>query len=171
MAVNSDEEWKNATSIYDFKAINIDGEEVSLEKYRGHVCIIVNVASKCGKTHVSYTQLQEQYEKYGESKGLKILGFPCNQFAYQEPGTDAEIKEFVKTKYNITFDMFSKIDVNGANAHPLFNYLKNKQPGLIGNFLKWNYTKFLINKEGQPVKRYGPTTDPVDMEKDYEEYW
>lgn len=110
------------------------------------------------------------YEKYGESKGLKILGFPCNQFGNQEPGSEAEIKEFIK-KFNVQFDMFSKINVNGDDAHPLWKYLKNKQSGFIGNFIKWNFTKFLINKEGQPVKRYGPNVDPNDMEKDFEKYW
>lgn len=163
-------QWKSANSIYEFEALNIDGENVSLEKYRGHVCIIVNVASNWGKTNVNYTQLQALYEKYGESKGLKILGFPCNQFGNQEPGSEAEIKEFIK-KFNVQFDMFSKINVNGDDAHPLWKYLKNKQSGFIGNFIKWNFTKFLINKEGQPVKRYGPNVDPNDMEKDFEKYW
>ncbi|GFQ91903.1 phospholipid hydroperoxide glutathione peroxidase [Trichonephila clavata] len=137
-------DWKSAKSIYDFSAIDIDGNEVSLEKYRGHVALI--------------------------SQGLRILGFPCNQFGGQEPGTEAEIKEFVK-QYNVQFDMFSKIDVNGDKTHPLWSYLKKKQGGTLGNFIKWNFTKFLIDKEGQPVKRYAPNVAPNDIEPDLKKYF
>jgi len=162
--------WKKAASIYEFSAIDIDGNEVSLEKYKDHVCIIVNVASQWGLTPSNYEQLQALYEKYSETKGLRILGFPCNQFGSQEPGTEAEIKEFVK-KFNVSFDLFSKINVNGGDTHPLFKYLKYKQGGLLGDFIKWNFTKFLIDKNGQPIKRYGPNTPPKDIEPDLNKLW
>lgn len=164
----SDQLWKNASSIYDFKAVDIEGNEISLEKYRGHVCLIVNIASKCGLTNKNNAQLQEIYDKYS-SKGLKILAFPCNQFAGQEPGSSSEICEFVK-KFKVTFDLFSKIEVNGNNAHPLWKYLQEKQHGSLGNFIKWNYTKFLVDKNGQPVKRYAPTTNPTAIEPDLLKY-
>jgi len=148
------------SNIYEFSAVDIDGNEVSLEKYEGHVCIIVNVASKWGKTDVNYRQLVELYNKYSEAEGLRILGFPCNQFGGQEPGTEQEIKEFV-AKYNVEFDMFSKIDVNGNNAHPLFKFLKEKQTGFLVNAIKWNFTKFVVDKEGVPRSRSAPTDDPI----------
>ncbi|GBN24159.1 Phospholipid hydroperoxide glutathione peroxidase [Araneus ventricosus] len=145
-------DWKSAKSIYDFSAIDIDGNEVSLEKYRGHVALI------------------GLHEKYAESQGLRILGFPCNQFGGQEPGSESEIKEFIK-QYNAQFDMFSKIDVNGNKAHPLWSYLKKKQGGTLGNFIKWNFTKFLIDKNGQPVKRYAPNVEPNAIEPDLLKYF
>jgi len=153
------------STIYEFSANDIDGNEVSLEKYRGHVCVIVNVASKWGKTDVNYRQLVELYNKYSEAAGLRILGFPCNQFGGQEPGTEQEIKEFV-SKYNVEFDMFSKINVNGGSAHPLFNFLKAKQAGFLVNAIKWNFTKFVVNKEGEPVARFAPTDDPIPKVED-----
>jgi len=155
------EDPTKATSIYEFSATDIDGNQVSLEKYKGHVCIIVNVASKWGKTDVNYKQLVEMYSKYSEADGLRILGFPCNQFGGQEPGTDEEVKTFAVDKYNVTFDMFSKINVNGGDAHPLWVYLKAKQSGFLMNAIKWNFTKFVVNKEGQAVARFGPTDDPI----------
>lgn len=163
--------WKKAASIYEFSAKDIDGNEVSLEKYKGHVVLILNCASKWGFTEKNYTQLQALHAKYAESKGLRILGFPCNQFGSQEPGTEAEIKTFVTDKFNVQFDMFSKINVNGNDGHPLFKYLKHKQGGTLGDFIKWNFTKFLVNKEGIPVKRYAPNTEPNSIEKDFEKYW
>ncbi|KAJ8673536.1 hypothetical protein QAD02_004798 [Eretmocerus hayati] len=163
---NQETDWKKATSIYDFHARDIDGNDVSLDKYKGHVAIIINVASQCGLTETNYKQLQGLYNKYGESKGLRILAFPCNQFNHQEPGTPAEIKEFVK-KYDVTFDMFDKIDVNGDNAHPLYKWLKDQKEGsgFITDGIKWNFTKFLINKKGQVVDRFAPSTEPNSMEK------
>jgi len=158
-------DWKKANSTYDFNYINIDGAVESMEKYRGHVLIVVNVASFWGKTPVNYQQLTELHRKYGATEGLSILGFPCNQFANQEPGTEAEIKEFIK-KYNVEFDMASKINVNGDNAHPLWKYMKSKQGGLLASFIKWNFTKFIIDKEGRVVKRFGPHEDPLNMEPD-----
>jgi len=162
-------DWKSAKSIYDFSAVDIDGNEVSLEKYKGHVCIIVNVASKWGKTHVNYTQLVALHEKYADSQGLRILGFPCNQFGGQEPGSNEDIKRFA-AGYNVKFDMFAKIDVNSGKTHPLWDYLKNTQGGTLGNFIKWNFTKFIVDKNGQPVARHATTTDPFDMEKDLLKY-
>lgn len=156
-------------SFYDFNALDIDGKDVSMEKYRGHVCIVVNVASKWGKTAVNYTELVQLHEKY-ESSGLCILAFPCNQFGGQEPGTEEEIKKFAQG-YGVKFDMFSKVKVNGNDAHPLWNFLKSKQGGTLGNFIKWNFTKFLIDKEGNPVSRYSPQTNPIPaIEKDLQNY-
>jgi len=152
------------SSIYDFTAKDIDGNEVSLSKYAGHVCIIVNVASKWGKTPVNYKQLVALQKEYAEAAGLRILAFPCNQFGSQEPGTDAEIKAFAENKgveFDKGFDFFSKIDVNGSNAHPLWNYLKKKQGGTLTNAIKWNFSKFVIDKEGQPVARFSPMDDPI----------
>jgi len=152
------------SSIYDFTAKDIDGNDVSLSKYAGHVCIIVNVASKWGKTAVNYKQLVALQKEYAEAAGLRILAFPCNQFGSQEPGTDAEIKAFATNKgveFDKGFDFFSKIDVNGSNAHPLWDYLKKKQGGTLTNAIKWNFSKFVIDKEGQPVARFSPMDDPI----------
>jgi len=163
-------DFKQASSVYDFNVTDIDGREVSMEKYRGHVLIIVNVACLWGNTNKSYTQLQALHEKYAESHGLRILGFPCNQFGNQEPWPEPEIKAFI-AKFNVQFDMFSKVKVNGDDAHPLWKYLKHKQGGTLGNFVKWNFTKFLVDKNGQPVARYSPTTEPFAIEKDLPKYW
>lgn len=171
MAANSNPaDYKSASSIYDFTVKDISGNDVSLEKYKGHVAIIVNVASQCGYTKNHYKELQELYAEYGDRKGLKILAFPCNQFGGQEPGNAEEIVCFAKEK-NVTFDMFEKIDVNGSNAHPLWKYLKHKQGGIVGDFIKWNFTKFVIDKNGQPVERHGPSTDPKTLAKNLEKYW
>jgi len=145
------------------------GKNVSLEKYHGHVLIIVNVASNCGLTDTNYKQLQQLYNKYRDN-GLRILAFPSNQFAGQEPGTSEEILNFVK-QYNVTFDMFEKIDVNGENAHPLWKWLKTQKSGLITNAIKWNFTKFIVNKEGKPVERFSPSTEPLSMEKSLKTYF
>ena len=155
-------------SIYDIKVKTIDKKEISLEKYKNRVMLIVNVASKCGFTY-QYEGLEKLHEKY-VSKGLSILGFPCNQFLNQEPGTEKEIKEFCSITYDVKFDMFSKIDVNGDNTHPLYKYLKSSQSGLFGTeTIKWNFTKFLVDKNGKVVKRYSPSTNPSEIENDIKE--
>jgi len=162
--------WENASSVYDFTVKDIKGEDVSLEKYRGNVLIIVNVASQCGLTDSNYKELIELDEMYRESKGLRILAFPCNQFGKQEPGDSEEIVCFVQKK-KAKFDIFEKIDVNGSNAHPLWKYLKMKQGSLLMSAIKWNFTKFIIDKNGQPVERHGPMTGPLKLVKDLEKYW
>jgi glutathione peroxidase-family protein len=156
---------KTAKTLYEFTAKDIDGNEVSLDKYKDHPVLVVNVASNCGLTKNNYKQLNEMYGKY-EGQGLRILAFPSNQFNGQEPGCDIDIKEFAK-KNDVKFDMMSKIDVNGDSAHPLYKWLKNQKGGLLGfDAIKWNFTKFLIDKNGVPIKRFGPTTEPKDLEKD-----
>ncbi|KAL5017233.1 hypothetical protein ScPMuIL_006822 [Solemya velum] len=122
-------------------------------------------------TEKNYTQFTSLHTKYAESKGLRILVFPCNQFASQEPWPNEQIKGFLIDKFQAEFEMFGKIDVNGSHADPLFNFLKSKQSGFLGNFIKWNFTKFLIDKDGKPVKRYGPSTEPNAIEKDLPKYW
>ncbi|XP_011307772.1 glutathione peroxidase-like [Fopius arisanus] len=168
---NQDKNWENASSIYQFRARSLAGSDVSLDKYRGHVLLIVNVASACGLTSVNYEQLVDLHKKYADSKGLRILAFPSNQFANQEPGTSEDIAKFVK-KYDVQFDMFEKIKVNGDTAHPLYKWLKSKQSGPTDNSdIAWNFTKFLIDKKGQVAKRYTPTTQPLSIEKDFDEYF
>jgi len=146
-------------SIYGYSARNIRGEEISLETYRGKVLLVVNTASKCGFTP-QYTELQKLYDQYRD-QGLEILGFPCDQFGHQEPGNEEEIQQFCSLNFGVTFPLFSKVDVNGENAHPLFRYLTKALPGLIGGRVKWNFTKFLIAPDGTPVKRFAPTLDPA----------
>lgn len=153
-----------ASTVYDFTVKNIDNEDVKLDKYKGKVLLIVNVASKCGFTKTNYKQLNELYAKY-KDQGLAILGFPCNQFGHQEPGCDVDIKEFIK-KNGVEWDMFGKIDVNGDNAIPLYQYLKNQQGGFMFDAIKWNFTKFLINRQGLPIGRYAPNKDPLDFEEE-----
>jgi glutathione peroxidase len=152
------------TTIYDFSANSLRGQEVALKEYAGKVVLIVNTASKCGLTP-QYTGLENLYKKY-QDKGLVILGFPCNQFGNQEPGDENSISESCLVNYGVTFPMFAKIDVNGPTAHPLYKFLKARQKGLGGSFIKWNFTKFLIDRDGNPVKRYAPTTTPeaIDLE-------
>ena len=158
---------KTATSIFDFKVLDIDGNEVSMCIYKGYVTYIVNVASAWGLTAVNYTQMAELHKSYSE-KGLRILAFPCNQFGKQEPGTNAEVKKFAQD-HRAEYDLFSKIDVNCSDAHPLYEYLKAKKPGIMGTKgIKWNFSKFLCGKDGVPVKRYGPKEDPFDAVKDIE---
>ncbi|OQR74392.1 glutathione peroxidase-like [Tropilaelaps mercedesae] len=155
-------------TIYDFTVKNIDGNDVSLKKYEGRVCLIVNVASKCGFTQ-QYVGLQKLHEKYF-SRGFSVLGFPCNQFGSQEPASEEEIKKFTALKYNVTFDLFKKVDVNGDLASPLWSFLKSEQHGFLGDNIKWNFTKFLVDRQGKPVKRYGSTTEPDSLVSDIEEY-
>jgi glutathione peroxidase len=152
-------------NIYQFCASLINQKEISLAEYTGKVILIVNTASKCGLTP-QYAGLQSLYEKYKE-KDFVILGFPCDQFANQELSEDTAIESFCKVNYGVSFPIFSKIDVNGNNSHPIFKYLKNELPGFLGTQqIKWNFTKFLINREGKPVKRFGPKTLPGDIEND-----
>ena len=151
-------------NIYGFSAQSLKGETVSLGDYRGQVVLIVNTASKCGFTP-QYAGLQELYEKH-KDEGFVVLGFPCNQFASQEPGGAAEIELFCRANYGVSFPMFSKIDVNGKNTHPLFKYLADCLPGMLGRAIKWNFTKFLVSDQGVPVKRYGSTTKPKKIETD-----
>ncbi|MCX6468056.1 MAG: glutathione peroxidase [Corynebacteriales bacterium] len=146
------------TTAYDFTATTIDGEEVSLEQYRGRPLLIVNTASQCGFTP-QYTGLEELNKTYAD-KGLVVLGFPCNQFGHQEPGDAEEIKNFCSLTYDVSFPMFEKVDVNGSDAHPLFAWLRSEKSTILGNRIKWNFTKFLVNKEGQVVDRFPPTTKP-----------
>ncbi len=152
-------------SVYDIKVKDINGQELTLEKYKNKVMLIVNVASKCGFTG-QYEGLEKLHEKYSP-KGLAVLGFPCNQFLAQEPGSEKEIKEFCSLTYGVKFDMFSKIDVNGKNTHPLYKFLKSSSSGIMGtDMIKWNFTKFLVDKNGKVLKRYSPSTTPAEIEKD-----
>ena len=149
---------------YDFKAENSKGEEIRMDTFKDQVVLVVNTASKCGFTP-QFQGLEELYKKYRD-QGFVVLGFPCNQFAGQDPGSNEEILEFCQVNYGVTFPMFSKIDVNRKNAHPLFEYLKSELPGTLGKKIKWNFTKFLISKEGKPLKRYSPTVKPAEIEED-----
>lgn len=155
-------------SIYDFTVKNIKGEDVSLSEYRGQVMLIVNTASKCGFTP-QYEGLQQLHEKFGE-KGLAVLGFPCNQFNKQEPGNEEEIASFCSLNYNVSFPLFSKVDVNGALAHPLYQYLTKEAPGILGTkAVKWNFTKFLVGRDGKVLKRFAPTDAPAHIADEIEQ--
>lgn len=147
---------------YDFTAKKMNGQNVHMEEYKGKVVIVVNTASKCGLTP-QFKELEELYEKY-KDQGLAILGFPCNQFAKQDPANNDEIHSFCQLNYGVTFDMFEKIDVNGENAHPLYKFLKKEAKGLFGNEIKWNFAKFVIDKNGNVVRRFAPTVKPNKME-------
>lgn len=150
--------------IYDYQAKKRNGEVVSLKSFEGKVVLIVNTATGCGFTP-QYKGLEELYEKYHE-KGLEILDFPCNQFGHQAPGSDDEIHEFCTAKYKTQFDQFAKIDVNGENEHPLYTFLKKEKKGIFGSNIKWNFTKFLVDRSGKVVKRYDSLTTPEKIEKD-----
>jgi glutathione peroxidase len=152
------------TSIYDFTAKSLQGKDVPLSDFKDKVLLIVNTASKCGFTP-QYAGLESLYEKLN-AKGLAILGFPCNQFGQQEPGGPEEIGAFCQMNYGVSFPMFDKIDVNGPKAHPLYQYLKDEQPGVLGTKnIKWNFTKFLVDRDGKVVDRFAPMTKPEDIEK------
>lgn len=154
-------------TIYDFHVKTINGEETTLEQYKGKVILIVNVASKCGYTP-QYDGLEALYKKY-KDEGLVVLGFPCNQFGSQEPGSEAEIQNFCRVNFGVTFPMFSKIKVNGEETHPLYRYLKSEQPGILGTeAIKWNFTKFLVDREGRVVERFGSSTRPSELEEKIE---
>ena len=149
--------------IYDYSARRLGGDAQSLAEYRGKVLLVVNVASQCGMTP-QYTGLEALYRKY-KDRGLVVLGFPCNQFGAQEPGTEQEIQAFCSTNYDVSFPMFAKIDVNGANAHPLYAHLKGEKPGVLGTeAIKWNFTKFLVGRDGKVARRFAPTDKPEDMD-------
>ena len=155
-------------NIYQFSCEDIKGQKVELADYQGKVLLIVNTASKCGFTP-QYEGLEELQKKYG-SKNFSVLAFPCNQFGGQEPGSTNEILEFCSLNYKNTFPIFSKINVNGSDAHPLFNYLTKEKKGILGTEkIKWNFTKFLINNNGEPIARYGPSTPPDDIQSDIED--
>jgi len=153
-------------SIYDFNATSLVGEDAPLKRFEGKVLLIVNTASACGFTP-QYKGLEALQQSFG-ARGFSVLGFPCNQFGRQEPGGAAEIGQFCSSNYAVSFPMFDKIDVNGDNAHPLYQYLKGEKSGLLGSSIKWNFTKFLIDRSGKVVGRYAPTTTPEALTKDIE---
>jgi glutathione peroxidase len=154
-----------SSNVFDFSCTTSSGEEMSLEDYRGKVLLVVNTASKCGFTP-QFAGLEEMYEKYREH-GLEILGFPCNQFGKQDPGSNDEITEFCQLNYGVSFPMLGKIEVNGRSADPLYKHLKKAAPGALGTRgIKWNFTKFLINRDGEVLKRFSPATTPAQIEKE-----
>ena len=155
------------TSLSDFSATTLTGQEQDLAAYAGKVVLVVNTASQCGLTP-QFTGLESLYEKYVD-QGLVILGFPCNQFAGQEPGDSEEIGAFCQKNYGVSFPMFEKIDVNGSDAHPLYQWLKTEKGGVLGDAIKWNFTKFLVGRDGQVIKRYAPTTEPEKLTGDIED--
>jgi glutathione peroxidase len=155
------------SSVYEFEALQINGKSVSLQQYKGKPLLIVNTASACGFTP-QFAGLEELHKTYGK-KGLVVLGFPCNQFGAQDTGSNDEISEFCQLNYGVSFPMMAKINVNGADAHPLFQWLKAQAPGILGSEgIKWNFTKFLIGKDGQVLSRYAPTDTPAKITKDIE---
>src|SRR3954469_950565 len=157
-----------ATTVYDFKATSIEGKPVSLENFRGQVLLVVNLASRCG-FKPQYEGLEKLYEKYA-NQGFQVLGFPCNQFGSQEPGSESEIKTFCNTRFGVTFPLFAKVDVNGSKAHPLYEFLKTSKRGILGTQrIKWNFTKFLADRQGHPIKRYAPQNKPESIEEDIQQ--
>lgn len=153
-------------NFYDFSAKDINGQDIKMSKYRGKVILIVNTASKCGFTP-QFKGLEELYNTYKE-KGFEILGFPCNQFKNQDPASNAEINNFCQLNYGVTFTMFEKIDVKGPNTHPIYKYLKDEAKGILSKEIKWNFTKFLLDSNGNVIKRYAPTTSPIKIKEDIE---
>lgn len=154
------------TSAFDFSATAIDGSEKQLADYRGNVVLVVNTASQCGFTP-QYGGLEALYKDFG-ARGFYVLGFPCDQFGHQEPGTEDEIATFCESSFGVSFPLFAKVEVNGDNAHPLYNWLRSEKKGLLGGAIKWNFTKFLLDTEGNVVKRYAPQTKPADIAEDIE---
>jgi len=152
--------------IYDIAAISLAGDDVPLKRFEGQVLLIVNTASACGFTP-QYRGLEALQQELGP-RGFSVLGFPCNQFGHQEPGDAKAIEQFCDSKYAVTFPMFAKIDVNGDDAHPLYRYLKREKSGLLGSSIKWNFTKFLVDRSGQVVARHAPTTTPESLKKEIE---
>ncbi|EOA17362.1 hypothetical protein CARUB_v10005643mg [Capsella rubella] len=152
-------------SVYDFTVKDIDGKDVSLDKFKGKPLLIVNVASRCGLTSSNYSELSVLYQKY-KNQGFEILAFPCNQFGFQEPGSNPEIKKFACTRFKAEFPIFDKVDVNGPSTAPIYKFLKSNGGGFLGDIIKWNFEKFLVDKKGKVVERYPPTTSPFQIEKD-----
>ncbi|KAL3652665.1 hypothetical protein CASFOL_002346 [Castilleja foliolosa] len=152
-------------SIHEFTVKDAKGNDVNLGTYKGKVLLIVNVASQCGLTNSNYTELTQLYEKY-KGQGLEILAFPCNQFGSQEPGSNEEIQEFVCTRFKAEYPVFDKVEVNGPNSAPIYKYMKSTKSSIFGDSIKWNFAKFLVDKEGRVVDRYAPTTSPLSFEKD-----
>ncbi len=166
-ASSMQKEDRQMTTIYGFKAKSLEGKEIDFNSYKDHPLLIVNTASHCGFTS-QYQGLESLQKKYAE-RGLKVLGFPCNQFGEQEPGDSKEINNFCQKNYGVTFQMFEKIDVNGKDAHPLYKYLTNSAPGVLGTeAIKWNFTKFLIDRQGHVVKRFAPNVDPENISPEIE---
>jgi glutathione peroxidase len=155
----------NRQSVYDFSALAVDGHEVPLAQYKGKVIVVVNTASKCGFTP-QYAGLESLYKQY-KDRGVVVLGFPCNQFGGQEPGSEAEIAQFCELNYGVDFPIFAKVEVNGPHAHPLFKFLKSEKSGIFGGLgldgIKWNFTKFLVNQKGEVVERFAPSTAPASL--------
>jgi glutathione peroxidase len=156
----------SVTSLFDFKATALDGQETDLGSYGGRVVLVVNTASKCGFTP-QYQGLQELYDRYAD-EGLTIVGFPCDQFGHQEPGSADEIGEFCERNYGVTFPMMAKVDVNGPDAHPVYQWLREQKGGLLGSKIRWNFTKYLVGRDGQVIKRFSPTTTPDKLAGDVE---
>ena len=155
------------TTVHDFDARTLDGREQAFSEFKDKVLLVVNVASRCGFTP-QYTGLEALYRKFG-SRGVAVLGFPCDQFGHQEPGDEAEIAKFCSLTYDVSFPMFAKVQVNGDGAHPLYRHLKSEAPGLLGTeAIKWNFTKFLVDRQGKVVRRYAPKDTPASLEKDIE---
>lgn len=154
------------TSLHDFSATSIDGTEIDLSAYDGLVVLVVNTASNCGFTP-QYAGLQQLFDTYAD-RGFTVLGFPCDQFGHQEPGDEAEIAAFCQTSYGVTFPMFAKVEVNGSDAHPLYQWLKEEHGGVLGGAIKWNFTKFLVGRDGEVLDRFAPTTKPEKLTEDIE---
>ena len=158
------------TTIYDFQAELLEGEQKNFADYEGKVLLVVNTASQCGLTP-QFEGLEKLYQDY-QQQGLVVLGFPCNQFANQDPSSNEEIGSFCQRNYGVSFPMFAKVDVNGSNAHPIYKYLTSEAKGILGSeSIKWNFTKFLINQNGEVIKRYSPTTKPEKIGKDIQNFW
>ena len=153
-------------TIYDFKAVASNGKEIDFKEFEGKVLLIINTASKCGFTP-QFDGLEKLNEKYRD-RGLVCIGFPCNQFANQDPGTDSEIEGFCRMNYGVTFQIMKKVDVNGKEAHPIFKYLRSQTKGLLGDRVKWNFTKFLVSRDGKIIKRFGPAIVPAKLESEIE---
>jgi glutathione peroxidase len=157
----------DATTLADFHATTIEGKDQDLGTYVGDVVLVVNTASKCGLTP-QYEGLQQLYDTYA-ARGFTVLGFPCDQFGHQEPGTEDEIATFCERNYGVSFPMFAKIDVNGGDTHPLYRWLKDEQRGLLGGSIKWNFTKFLVGRDGRPLARFAPQAEPAELADDIEQ--